>query len=96
MSEQKLEDLAALASIEMDVNSQQQLALDLTAIMNFVKQLCDVNTVDIMPLLHPLDQHQRLRSDEVKEVSQVCALGKIAPVFDQDLYWVPKIIDSGQ
>ena len=88
--------IAALAYLETNMHTTQQLANDVSAIMAFVKQLHEIDTTSIAPLLHPLDLHQRLRTDDIKENNCVEQLAKIAPLFTDHLYLVPKIIDSGK
>ena len=90
-SENELKKIAALAYIETDSTSTLQLASDVSAIMNFVEQLRQMDTTDVAPLLHPLNLHQRLRTDEVSEENAVNALAKLAPQFADDLYLVPKL-----
>ena len=95
-SELELKKIANLAYIETNAESTQQLAHDVSAIMAFVEQLREMNTTGVAPLTHPLNLHQRLRVDEVKEENQVSALEKMAPLFADGLYLVPKVIDSGK
>lgn len=92
----QLEKMAALAYIEIDTEGAQQLAQDVSAIMHFVGQLRQVDTTNIQPLLHPLDLSQRLRNDDVDAESQISALSKIAPVFTDGMYRVPKVIETGK
>ena len=92
----KIATLATLAYIETDADSTLQFATDVSAIMNFVEQLLEVNTDGVAPLLHPLNIHQRLRTDTITEGNCVEGLAKIAPVFADNLYLVPKVIDSGK
>ena len=94
--EQELKKIADLAYLEMDTASTQQLSQDVRSIMAFVEQLRQVNTTDVTPLFHPLDLQQRLRRDEVREENCVTQLEKIAPLFTNNLYLVPKVIDSGK
>jgi len=95
-SKNDLKKIAALAYIEMDSNSTNQLAHDVGAIMDFVEQLRGVNTSQVTPLLHPLDLEQRLRADVVNEENNVSQLADIAPLFADNLYLVPKVIDIGK
>ena len=90
-SEHEITKIAALAYLETDTKSAQQLAHDVSAIMDFVEQLRQVDTTTTVPLLHPLDLHQRLRLDEVTEKNCVAKLAKIAPLFTDNLYLVPKL-----
>ena len=95
-SEAELKKIAALAYIDIDANSTLQFANDISSIMNLVEQLRQINTSAVAPLLHPLDLHQRLRHDDVLDDSALPALAKIAPLFANDLYLVPKVIDIGK
>ena len=95
-SEAELKKLAALSYLELNGNSAQQLAHDVGAIMDFVEQLRDVDTSDVPPLLSPLHLQQRLRADQISEENHVAALAKIAPLFADDLYLVPKVIETGK
>lgn len=89
-----LEQIARLAHLDADSEQSSQLSDDITAIMNFVEQLRAVNTTNIAPLFHPFDLHQRVRSDEVTEEDCLAELSAIAPLFEDNLYLVPKVIDS--
>lgn len=95
-SERELKKIAALAYLEADTASTQQLTQDVGAIMAFVEELRKVDTKGINPLSHPLDLHQRLREDKVQAENCVAKLEEIAPLFSDNLYLVPKVIDSGK
>ncbi len=97
ISEHELQNIAALASLELDTTSAQQLTADVTAIMAVVEQLRNIDTTGVIQLFHPLNLHHRLREDEVHTTAHcVAQLEKIAPLFTDQLYWVPKVIDSGK
>lgn len=91
---QDLEQIAQLAYL--DTEHSPQLIEEINDIMDFVDQLRAVNTTNIAPLFHPFDLHQRLRPDEVTEEDCLNELAAIAPMFEDDLYLVPKVIESGQ
>ena len=91
-----LENIAELACLNTDSKEDSQLAEEVSAIMSFVEQLRGVDTTGIAPLFHPFDLHQRFRADEVTEEDCSAQLAEIAPLFEDGLYLVPKIIDSGQ
>lgn len=95
-TERELHKIAALACIQLDVKNTQQLTHDVSAMMNFVEKLRGVSTQGIQPLLHPLDLHQRLRTDAITEMNQVHELANIAPQFVDDVYLVPKVIEIGK
>lgn len=95
-TEQDLQKIAALAYLEIDTTSAQQLSQDVSAIMDLVDQLRQIDTTGVAPLFHPLDLQQRLREDHVLESNSVEQLANIAPLFTDNLYLVPKVIDSGK
>ena len=95
-SKQELQIITALAYLETDASTTEKLTQDVSAIMTFVEQLRKVDTTGIIPLSHPLDLYQRLREDEVQTENCVAQLAKIAPLFTDNLYLVPKVIDSGK
>lgn len=92
-TENELHKIAALACIKLDNESAEQLAHDVSAIMNFIEELRAVDTNNIEPLRHPLDLNQRLREDKITEQNKVSELGRIAPNFADNLYLVPKVIE---
>ncbi len=91
-----LTKIAALAALDLnaDADTTTQLAHDVGVIMNYVEQLKQIDTQGVSPLLHPLDLHQRLRIDDVSEESCLEQLAELAPLFDKDLYLVPKTLHT--
>lgn len=96
LKETDLENIAQLACLEPDADNYAQLTEEVGAIMDFVEQLRQIKTTGIAPLFHPFDLHQRLREDEISKEDCRKQLAEIAPLFEDDLYLVPKVIDSGQ
>lgn len=87
----ELRQIAALAYLTTET---PHLFEDVTAIMTYVDQLRQVDTSQVQPLFHPLDLHQRLRADKVTETDQTAALAQMAPLMDDGLYLVTKVIDG--
>ena len=94
-TEPELKKIAALAYLEIDNKKSQQLAHDVSSIMNFIEQLRQIDTKSVQPLSHPLNLHQRLRQDEITESNVVKELERLAPSFENSLYLVPKVVDKG-
>jgi aspartyl-tRNA(Asn)/glutamyl-tRNA(Gln) amidotransferase subunit C len=95
ISLQELKKIADLARLDPEFSDPKQLAQDINAIMDLVDQLRSVDTAEIAPLAHPFALHQRLRMDAVTEEECIAELEAIAPLFENDLYLVPKkIIES--
>lgn len=96
-TQDELKKIASLAHLDLDTDADMalQLADDVNSIMDYVGQLRGVDTHDITPLIHPLDAHQHLRTDHVINENHVAELASIAPLFADDLYLVPKVINTG-
>lgn len=94
LSKTTLKNLAQLACLESDAEDQETLAEEVSAIIAFAEQLRSINTQGIAPLFHPMDLHQRFRTDEVTEADCLNQLAEIAPDFAQDYYLVPQVMDK--
>lgn len=95
-SKTQLDQIASLAYIRFDESQNENMSNDVSKIMKFVETLQTINTDGIEPLMHPLDMNQRLRKDNPDNTNYVSDLKKIAPVFEDDHYLVPKVIDAGK
>jgi aspartyl-tRNA(Asn)/glutamyl-tRNA(Gln) amidotransferase subunit C len=92
----KPEDVAAiakLARLEIAPDDITNYAHDLSAILDLVEQMNQVDTADVQPMAHPMDMTQRLRDDAVLESDQRDKFQAIAPDVEAGLYRVPKVIE---
>lgn len=85
--------IAHLARLGIDQQNIDNYTQDLSRMLDLMTQMNDLNTDDVVPMAHPLDQQQRLRSDEVTESDQREKFQSIAPQVENGLYLVPKVID---
>ena len=87
-----IQDIAALAKLEFDEKSAEQMKADLEKILGFFDKLSEVDTDGVEPLIYLSEEVSVLREDEIKAVvSQVEAL-KNAPKKDSDYFKVPTIL----
>ncbi|TAL62007.1 MAG: Asp-tRNA(Asn)/Glu-tRNA(Gln) amidotransferase subunit GatC [Legionella sp.] len=94
ISQTDLEKIARLAYLDTDLENTAKLSEEISSIMDFVEQLRQVDTSQIAPLFHPYDLHQRLRPDIVTEEECLEELATIAPMFEDNLYLVPKVLEA--
>jgi len=87
---ERIAHLARLAIAEEDI---PRYTMELSGILEFVRQMEVVDTVGVVPMAHPLDATQRLRPDRVTEGDQRVLFQSIAPVAEEGLYLVPKVIE---
>ena len=87
-----IQDIAALAKLEFDKKSAEQIKADLEKIIGFFDKLSEIDTDGVEPLIYLSEEVSVLREDEIKAVvSQVEAL-KNAPEKDSDYFKVPTIL----
>lgn len=87
--------IAHLARLGIDKNDIGSYANDLSNMLDLMTQMgnTDTDTDTVQPMAHPMDQIQRLRSDEATETSQREIFQSLAPQTEAGLYLVPKVID---
>ena len=96
-----LNDIERLSKLaQLDLTEQQSAdALDkLNSIFALVEQMKAVDTSGVAPLSHPIsawrdDLSLRLREDKVTESNRREAYQKPAPLVQDGLYLVPKVIE---
>lgn len=91
-----LKKIAALSYLTIDASDCAALTQDINSIMNFMNQLQSIDTSNVSPLCHPFSSHQRLRADEVTEGHCTEELKAIAPLFEDNLYLVPQVLESSK
>ena len=96
ISQEDLEKIARLAYLDTESSDSSKLSQEVSSIMNFVEQLRSVDTSTIAPLFHPFAVHQRLRADAVTEEDCTAELEEMASMFEDNLYLVPKVLESGK
>ena len=85
--------IAQLARLQIDDDSIDQYAKDLSNVLALVEQMNQVDTTAITPMAHPLDATQRLREDKITETDLRDKFQAIAPDVENSLYRVPKVIE---
>ncbi|MCP4186907.1 MAG: Asp-tRNA(Asn)/Glu-tRNA(Gln) amidotransferase subunit GatC [Gammaproteobacteria bacterium] len=86
-------NIAHLARLQVDDESIERYATDLSNVLVLVEQLNQLDTSGITPMAHPLDATQRLRDDAVNETDLRDKFQNIAPDVKNGLYRVPKVIE---
>jgi aspartyl-tRNA(Asn)/glutamyl-tRNA(Gln) amidotransferase subunit C len=88
-----VEKIAHLARLAIDEQELDSYARELSGILDLVEQMNAVPTEGVTPMAHPLHMAQRLRSDLVTEADQHTKYQAIAPLTEDGLYLVPKVIE---
>ncbi|MEF3075042.1 Asp-tRNA(Asn)/Glu-tRNA(Gln) amidotransferase subunit GatC [Methylobacter sp. Wu1] len=85
--------IAHLARLGIDESDIESYAKDLSRMLDLMTQMSELNTDDVIPMAHPMDQVQRLRPDTVTERNNREQFQSIAPQVEAGLYLVPKVIE---
>lgn len=93
MERADIEKLAELARIEITDATIDEVTRSISDVLALVDQLQAADTRGVEPMAHPLDAVQRLRADAVTETDRHHAFQALAPVAEQGLYLVPKVIE---
>ena len=86
----KVADLARLELTEADV---EVMARQLSAIVDYINQLQQVNTDGVEPLAHPLPVQNVFRDDVTAPCLPVAAALANAPDRRGDFYGVPAVLE---
>ena len=90
--------LSKLAQLDLDEQQSADALAKLNSIFALVEQMKAVDTSGVAPLSHPIaawrdDLSLRLRDDAATETNHREAYQKPAPMVEDGLYLVPKVIE---
>lgn len=92
ISKSDIQNIGQLAQLDVDDDSVDLYAKELSNIMDMIRSMQEIDTEEIEPMPHPQDIELRLRVDEVTEIEQRDELQDIAPLTSDGLYLVPKVL----
>ena|ERR1043166_881826 len=91
LSADEVRKVAELARLEMSDTDVETMTRQLSAIIDHINELQQVDTAGIEPMAHALDLHDVFREDEASpSLSSDGALAN-APVRKDDFYRVPPV-----
>ncbi len=94
LSHEHVRKVAALARLKVTDVEVESLLGDLTAILDYVGVLNDVDTTGVQPMVHAVELHDVLRQDTVvASLPRPEALDN-APRSDGEYFLVPTIIEG--
>ena len=93
LDKEQVQHIALLARLRVADEEIADTVDKLSRIVDFVDQLSQADTTDVVPMAHPLDAAQRLRPDAVTEPDHRDHFQENAPAVSDGLYLVPKVIE---
>ena len=85
--------IARLARLKTDEEKSAYFAGHLTRILDLLEQMNRIDTESVEPMAHPQDVHLRLRDDHVTAIDRREEYQAIAPLTENGLYRVPRVIE---
>ncbi|MCH7813024.1 MAG: Asp-tRNA(Asn)/Glu-tRNA(Gln) amidotransferase subunit GatC [Planctomycetes bacterium] len=95
IDERTVRHVAHLSRLQFSDQEVRRLAVELSAILEYVEQLNRVDTADVEPTAHPLHLRNVFRDDTPQpSIGPTAALAN-APQSEQTFFRVPKVLDQG-
>lgn len=93
IEKQDVTHVARLARLAVSDEQSEELATELSNILEIIATLEQADVEGVAPLTNPLDMTQRLRPDHVNEDDQRTLLMQNAPQQTDGFFLVPRVID---
>ncbi|MGB0920888.1 MAG: Asp-tRNA(Asn)/Glu-tRNA(Gln) amidotransferase subunit GatC [Alphaproteobacteria bacterium] len=93
VDETTVRHIARLARIRIEDDTVAPMAGELSAIINFVEQLSEVDTQGVTPKASGTDMTAKLRADEITQGGEQERVTKNAPESAMGFYAVPKVVE---
>ena len=93
LSLQDIERIAHLARIEISAGEAADVRVKLDAIFAMINELNAVDTTGIVPMSHAQDMTMPLRDDAVTEADMRTRYQPLAPLTEDGLYLVPRVVE---
>jgi len=93
LDKDQVQHIAMLARLRLAEDEFAETVEKLSRIVEFVDQLSQAATEDVVPMAHPLNETQRLRPDRVTEVNDRDRIQQNAPAVADGMYLVPRVIE---
>ena len=93
INKDQIKYLSLLSRMDIQESEMNDVEEKLSKIIDFVDQLQSIDTDEIQPMAHPLNQFQRLRADKVIEKNNRDKIQKNTKSTDRGMYIVPKVIE---
>ena len=93
LDKDQVQHIAVLSRLKITDQEFDQTVDKLSRIVDFVDQLSQADTDNVVPMAHPLNESQRLREDVVTEPNDREHVQENAASVEDGLYLVPKVIE---
>jgi aspartyl-tRNA(Asn)/glutamyl-tRNA(Gln) amidotransferase subunit C len=93
ISKEDVQHIASLARLRFSDDEEEQLAEEMSRILDYVDTLNELDTTGVPPMSHVLDLHNVFREDDIEERIDRDKALQNAPDADGEYFRVPKVIE---
>lgn len=94
VTKKDVEHIAELARLKFNDNELQNFTAQLNEILNYIEKLNELDTENVEPLSHPVEESNEFRDDKIRESLKTEEALKNAPDKDESFFKVPKVIEK--
>ena len=94
LSLEEVEHIATLARLELSAEEKTRYRQQLSAILDYIRKLQELNTTDIPPTSSVLSEASPLRADESRPGLGREALLRNAPEVERGQFKIPPVFDA--
>ena len=94
ISEDTLKNISQLSKLNIADSMKEKISKELESILLMVDKMNEVDTEQIEPMSHPLNEAQNLREDKISKDIDRDEYIKNAPHSDDGYYLSPKVIEQ--
>ncbi len=89
----KVKEIAKLARMKVADKDESELAAELNQILDWIEQLDEVDTKDVLPVTSVTSEILSQRDDKVTNLDQKDKVLANSPSDNSDFYVVPKVVE---
>ena len=89
----KVKEIAKLARMKVADKDESELATELNQILDWIEQLDEVDTKDVLPVTSVTNEILSQRDDKVTNLDQKDKVLVNSPSDNLDFYVVPKVVE---
>jgi aspartyl-tRNA(Asn)/glutamyl-tRNA(Gln) amidotransferase subunit C len=93
VDEKTVRRIARLARIKVSDEEAKGLRKELTGILDWVKQLDEVDTASVEPMTRVVAQDMKKRKDVINDGEIAADIVKNAPMAEDGFFVVPKVVE---
>ena len=96
VTKKDVKKIAELARLEFTESDLESYTTEMNKMLDYVDKLNELDTENVQPLSHPIENTNVFRKDEVKESTEREDALKNAPDKSSEYFKVPKVISQSK